>query len=79
MGEMVHIRLDAKMRNEIKNIVKDNMFSNETEFIRDSLRSSIETYRKIQILNSMRNKFEIAKNPAKLKKSEVFRAFGLEE
>ena len=78
MGEMVHIRLDEKMRAEIKKIVKENMFSNEAEFIRDSLRNNIETYRKIRIINSLRNKFEPGTG-TKLKKSEVFRAFGLEE
>jgi Arc/MetJ-type ribon-helix-helix transcriptional regulator len=79
MNEMVHLRLEPKIRNEIKKIVKDNMFSNESEFIRDSIRRNLENYRKIQLLDSMRGTLKPSKNPTKLKRSEVFRALGLED
>jgi Arc/MetJ-type ribon-helix-helix transcriptional regulator len=78
VNEMVHLRLDPKMRLEMKNIVKDNMFSNETEFIKDAIRRNIELYRKIQILHSLRGSVKMKKSEG-LKHSEVFRAFGLED
>ncbi|MGV8168976.1 MAG: hypothetical protein ACP5N3_02875 [Candidatus Nanoarchaeia archaeon] len=78
MGELVHLRLDAKMRSEIKSIVKENLFSNETEFIRDSIRKNIELYRKVQAIKALKG--SLAEKRGKgLKKSEVFRAFGIED
>jgi Arc/MetJ-type ribon-helix-helix transcriptional regulator len=79
VNEMVHLRLDPKMRSEMKNIVKDNMFSSETEFIKDSIRRNIELYRKIQILHSLRGSAKRIKNPPNIPLSDVFRAVGLED
>jgi Arc/MetJ-type ribon-helix-helix transcriptional regulator len=76
---MIHLRLESKIRNEIKKIVKDNMFSNESEFIRDAIRTQLELYRKIRILDSLRGSIKPAKNPTKIPISEVFRAVGLED
>jgi len=78
MGELIHIRIEKKVRDEIQKIIKDNMFSSESEFIRDALRNNIEVYRKIEILKSMQGKIKPSKNPTKIKRSEVFRTFGLE-
>lgn len=78
MGELVHLRLDAKMREEIKNLVQNNLFSNETEFIRDSIRKNIEHYEKIKTIKSLRGSLKKSKNKG-LSHSEVFRAFGLED
>ncbi|MGV8141041.1 MAG: hypothetical protein ACP5NW_01215 [Candidatus Woesearchaeota archaeon] len=79
MGEMVHLRLDSKMRAEMKIIIKENLFSNETEFIKDSIRRNIELHKKIQIIHSLRGSGRGTKNPKQIPKSEVFRALGLED
>ena len=79
MGEMIHLRIDPKIRAEMKKIVQDNMFSNEAEFIRDAIRQRIEVYRKIKILDSMRGTLKPSKNPTKIKHSDLFRAAGLED
>jgi Arc/MetJ-type ribon-helix-helix transcriptional regulator len=79
MGELVHIRLDPKMRLEIKKIVAENMFSTESEFIKESIRAKIEIYRKIRILDSLRGSLKPSKNHKKIPISEVFRAAGLED
>jgi Arc/MetJ-type ribon-helix-helix transcriptional regulator len=78
VNEMVHLRLDSKMRKEMKSIVEDNLFQNETEFIRDSIRRNIELHRKMQIIHSLRGSLSIKRSKG-LKRSEVFRAFGLED
>ena len=77
MAELVHLRLEEKMRSEIKDIVSNNMFKNESEFIRAALRNEIEKYRKIQLLNSLRNSIP-EKKGKRIPKSDIFRAFGLE-
>ncbi len=77
MGDLVHIRLDAKMRKEIKQAVKDTMFSSESEFIRDAIRRNIENYKKIRILESFRNTVPQRNSKAKIP-SDIFREFGLE-
>lgn len=59
---MVHLRLDEKMRKEIRKAVDENLFSNETEFIRDSIRRNIELYKKIQIIHSLRGSVKKIKN-----------------
>jgi Arc/MetJ-type ribon-helix-helix transcriptional regulator len=78
MGDLVHLRLDAKMRDEINKIIENNMFSSETEFIRDSIRKNIELYKKIETIHALRGSLKSKKNKG-LKHSEVFRAFGIEE
>ena len=79
MGDLVHIRLDKKIRTEIHKIVEENMFSNESEFIRDAIRTQLELYNKIKILNSLRGSVKSTKNHKRIPPSEVFRAVGLEE
>lgn len=79
MNEMVHLRLDSKMRAEMKTMVKANLFSNETEFIKDSIRRNIELYRKIQVIHSLRGSAKRIKNPPNIPLSDVFRAVGLED
>lgn len=76
---MVHLRLDEKMRKEIRKAVDENLFSNETEFIRDSIRRNIELYKKIQIIHSLRGSVKKSKTPSKIPISDVFRAVGLED
>jgi Arc/MetJ-type ribon-helix-helix transcriptional regulator len=78
MGELVHLRLDSKMRAEIKSVVKENLFANETEFIRESVRRNIELYKKLQVIHALRGSLTMKKGKG-LNSSEVFRAFGLEE
>lgn len=77
VNEMVHLRLDPKMRSEIKRIVKENTFSNETEFIKESIRSNLEYYRKLAILHSFKN--SVPQTRKKIKSSsDIFRDFGIE-
>jgi Arc/MetJ-type ribon-helix-helix transcriptional regulator len=78
MTELVHVRLDPKMRAEMKLLVKENLFSSETEFIRDALRKQIELYAKMKTIKSLSGSLTLKKGKG-LKQSEVFRAFGLEE
>jgi Arc/MetJ-type ribon-helix-helix transcriptional regulator len=79
VNEMVHLRLDPKMRIEIKKIVRDDLFKDESEFIRDAIRRNIELHRKIQLLKSMQGKLKPSKNPTKISLSEAFKAVGLED
>lgn len=90
MGELVHLRLEKKLKQSIMNVVKTGLFSNMTEFIRDSIRKNIEEYEKkraIQGLEKLRGKgrlltpAEQRKAKAELKKmspSELFRSVGLD-
>jgi Arc/MetJ-type ribon-helix-helix transcriptional regulator len=79
VNEMVHLRLDPKMRAEIKNFLGDDFFGSETEFIKDAIRRNIELYRKIQVIHSLRGSAKKIKNPPNIPLSEVFRAVGLED
>jgi Arc/MetJ-type ribon-helix-helix transcriptional regulator len=79
VNEMVHLRLDPKMRAEMKAMVKENLFSNETEFIKDAIRRNIELYHKIQVMHSLRGSAKRIKNPPNIPLSDVFRAVGLED
>lgn len=76
MAEMIHIRLDEKIRKEMKQVVKNNIFSNESEFIRDAIRNNIEKYKKIKLLENFRNQLD--EKPTKSTTSNVFREFGIE-
>jgi Arc/MetJ-type ribon-helix-helix transcriptional regulator len=77
MASLVHIRIDPDMRKEIKKVVKENLFSNESEFIRDSVRKNLEIYEKISLLRSLKN--SLPREKAKKKgKSDLFREFGIE-
>ncbi|MBW2968662.1 ribbon-helix-helix domain-containing protein [Candidatus Woesearchaeota archaeon] len=90
MGELVHLRLEKKLKKEINTIVKTGFFSNMTEFIRDAIRKSIEDYEKkraIKGLEKLRGKgrlltkAEQKKARAELKKmssSDLFRSVGLD-
>lgn len=77
MSELVHLRLDKKMRTEIKKTVKTNLFTSESDFIRNAIRKELELYEKIRILQSMRNILK-PKKGKEIPMSDVFRAFGLE-
>ena len=44
MGDLIHLRIDKKMKKEIEQVLKDELFSNMTEFIKDSIRKNIEGY-----------------------------------
>ncbi|MFA5797622.1 MAG: hypothetical protein WC916_06350 [Candidatus Woesearchaeota archaeon] len=76
MNDLVHIRLDTKMRNEIARTIKHTMHANESEFIRDALRKQLETYQKIELLTSLKNTLPRGKGNAT--RSQLFREFGLE-
>jgi Arc/MetJ-type ribon-helix-helix transcriptional regulator len=90
MGELVHLRLEKKLKTRMNEIVKTGMFANMTEFIRDSIRKNIEEYEKqraIRGLEALRGKgrlltkTEQKKAKEKLKKmtpSEIFRSVGLD-
>lgn len=77
MTEMVHLRLESKMRTEIKKAVKNNLFSSESDFIRNAIRKELELYQKIEILDKMRGSLKPYKGKP-IPRSEVFRAVGLE-
>lgn len=76
MADMIHLRLEKKIREEIKKAVKNNLFSNESEFIRDSIRKNIETYRKIKTLETLKSSMKNGKGIGK--PSDVFGEFGIE-
>lgn len=90
MGELVHLRLEKRMKNEINNIIKIGLFSNMTEFIRDSIRKNIEEYEKQRAVRGLEllrgkgrllTKAEQKKAIAELKKlspSELFRKYGFD-
>ena len=42
---LTHIRLDSKMEQAIREIVKNELYSNKSEFIRDAIRKSVEEYK----------------------------------
>lgn len=42
---LTHIRLDAKMEEEIQKVISSELFSSKSEFIRDAIRKSIESYK----------------------------------
>jgi len=76
MAEMIHIRINEKIRKEMKKVVKNNLFSNESEFIRDAIRNNIEKYKKIKLLEKFKNQLD--EKPSKKTTSNVFREFGIE-
>ncbi|MBR9700551.1 hypothetical protein GOV11_01660 [Candidatus Woesearchaeota archaeon] len=78
MGEMVHLRLDSKMRKAIKSIVKDRLYSTETEFIRDSIRKNLELNEKLVALKALQGSVPRRKTPPKKIPSDIFRAYGFE-
>jgi len=90
MGELIHLRIEKRLKDEINEVVKSGFFSNTTEFIRDAIRKSIEKYetqRNIRGLEMLRGKgrlltkeqSEKAKAEAKkLTPSELFRKYGLD-
>jgi len=91
MGELVHLRLEKKLRNEIKLITNSGLFSNMTEFVRDSIRKNIEEYNKKLVLMKIRGLQYSAKSLSEKEKqqrrtnlknmsnSQLFRQFGLDK
>jgi len=78
MGELVHIRLDTKLRTKIKKAVKNSFHSSETDFIRNAIRKELETQEKIEGLIKLWSSIKEKKNNKPIPISEVFRAVGLE-
>jgi Arc/MetJ-type ribon-helix-helix transcriptional regulator len=78
MAELVHLRLEKKMRNEIKQAVNNSLYSSESDFIRNAIRKELETHQKIQVLKSLWGSVKEKKNNKPIPRSELFRAFGLE-
>ena len=79
MAELIHLRIDSKIRKQMKETVKENLFSNESEFIRDSIRKNLENYEKMKTLKKIQNTIPERKNkPNKKTSSELFREIGLE-
>lgn len=77
MGELVHLRLEKKIRDEIKKSVKSSFYSSESDFIRNAIRKELELQQKIEILDKLRGTLK-RKNNKPVPISEVFRAYGLE-
>ncbi|MDP4012959.1 MAG: hypothetical protein Q8R00_05140 [Candidatus Nanoarchaeia archaeon] len=89
MGEMIHLRLEKRMKDRISETVENGMFTNMTEFIRDAIRKSIEEYEKRRAIRGLEllrgkgrllSKEEQKNAKAELKKlsaSELFRKIGL--
>lgn len=91
MGELLHLRLEKNLKKQIKDIVDTGLFSNMTEFIRDSVRKNIEDYNKKLVLMKIRTlqysakpltKKEKQKREEELKKMtalDLFRQFDLDK
>ncbi|MDD9953883.1 MAG: hypothetical protein OXR66_06120 [Candidatus Woesearchaeota archaeon] len=77
MSELVHLRLAKKTRENIKKVVHLNQFATESEFIRDAIRKSLETYQKIELLKSLRH--SAPRGGEEKPTLDVFREFGIEE
>lgn len=78
MNELVHIRLDPKMRKAMKKVVESHYYRNESELIRDAIRSKLDKYERLELLKSVRGKAKLRKYPPKDTPSDIFREFGLE-
>lgn len=90
MGELIHLRIEKKLKDEINEAVKSGLFSNMTEFIRDAIRKSIEDYEKRKAIRGLEllrgkgrllTKEEQKRAKAELKNmsaSELFRSVGLD-
>jgi len=89
MGELIHLRLEKRMKDRISEVVENGMFANMTEFIRDAIRKNIEEYEKRKAIRGLEmlrgkgrllSKEEQKRAKAELKKlspSELFRKVGL--
>jgi len=73
MGELIHIRIDKKMRNEMNAIVEAELFSNTTEFVRDAIRKNIEQYKtnRAKILLEQAFKSSNGKRPTRSERAEA--------
>ena len=90
MGELVHLRLEKKLKDRMNEIVKTGLFANMTEFIREAIRKNIEEYEKQKAIRGLEmlrgkgrllTKAEQKKAKAELKNmsaSELFRSVGLD-
>ncbi len=90
MGELVHLRIDKKMKLGIQAAISNGLFGNMTEFIRDSIRKNIEDYERKNALIGLEKlrgrakelsaeQKKAAKNELeKLPPSELFRKLGLD-
>lgn len=78
MSELVHLRLEKKMRTEIKKAVKNSFYSSESDFIRNAVRKELELQEKLQGLRKLWGSVKEKKNNKPIPYSEVFRAIGLE-
>ncbi|NQV09226.1 hypothetical protein HQ529_05220 [Candidatus Woesearchaeota archaeon] len=91
MGELVHLRLEKNLRKQIKGIVNTGLFSNMTEFVRDSIRKNIEDYHRKLVLMKIKDLQYSAKALTEKEKrekrneletissSDLFRKFGFNE
>ena len=88
MGELVHVRLEPRMREAIRSVVADEHFTSETEFIRDSIRKNLETYERIQGIKRLKGTSKpLSKAEQRLREerlatmssSDLFRAFGFDK
>lgn len=78
MADLIHLRLDPKMRRAVKRVVQERYFSTESEFIRDSIRKNLDTYERVQALRQLQGTVPRRKTPGEpIADSEIFRAFGL--
>ena len=90
MGELVHLRLEREMLKKIDHMLKGGLFTNRTEFIRDSIRKNIEEYEKRIIiigLSGLKGKarkltkaeqIKAKKELLKMSSSDLFRKLGLD-
>jgi len=88
MGELLHIRLDPKMRKAIREVVKEEHYASESGFLRDLIRQNLTANARIRVLRSLqgsvkpftpRQQAARAKKAANMSSSELFRAFGLDK
>lgn len=92
MNKLVHLRISEKLYSEAKNFSKESGFSNVQEFIRNSIRKSVEDYelrkslKKIESLKGSmpsttslthEERKQIAKKVLSEDQSEIFRELNL--
>jgi len=56
--QLIHIKIDKTMKQDIELLCKDYSFANTTEFIRDSIRKNIEAHKTKYALQLLRKNFK---------------------
>jgi len=70
MTNQIHLRLPEKMYKEILEIQEEFSFSNPQEFIKESLRKSIQEYNKEKAIKTLDKYYGSVKNAKRLTKED---------